>query len=55
MYLFLQMVLLGADFDRDPALPWAAAILARRDLGGQSKVDAIDGYILFGAGEMGER
>ena len=35
------MYTLGCDFDRDPAFPWAAEILARPQLSGASKVDLL--------------
>lgn len=41
-------MLLGESFDRDPALPWAAAILQRGDLSGTQKMALLHDHIVFG-------
>jgi len=44
-------VLFGRDFASSEDTRWAAAILQRRDLDGESKMDLIDEYMLFGLKE----
>jgi hypothetical protein len=43
------LALLGRDFDRDPACPWAREILTRRDWSGRMKMDALDEHLVFAA------
>lgn len=48
--LFIDcMVLLGGNFDSDPATAWAGATLQRRDLTGTEKMAIIHDHLLFGS------
>ena len=43
------MVILGPQFDSEERFPWAKEILDRQNIDGESKMDRIDEYLIFGS------